>query len=116
MTDPERISKRSAGLSAQLLQAGGDEEPGAQGMQRTLAALGVSTAVVTATSTATAVAGSAKLSSAAGGASAGTVAMTSTPSQRPRRSRRNLSRHRAGPAASVSVVRAASHTSAFGPL
>lgn len=72
MTDPERISQRSAGLSAQLLQAGADEEPGAQGMQRTLAALGVSTAVVATTSTASAVAGSAKLS-AAGGASAGTA-------------------------------------------
>ena len=70
MTDPERISKRSAGLSAQLLQAGADEEPGAQGMQRTLAALGVSTAVVTTTSAASAVAGSAKLSGAAGAGSA----------------------------------------------
>jgi hypothetical protein len=74
MTDPERISQRSAGLSAQLLQAGADEEPGAQGMQRTLAALGVSTAVVATTSAASAVAGSAKLASAAGGASVGTAA------------------------------------------
>lgn len=73
MTDPERISKRSAGLSAQLLQAGADEEPSARGMQQTLAALGVSTAVVTTTSTAGAVAGSAKLSSAAS-AGAGTAA------------------------------------------
>lgn len=74
MTDPERISQRSAGLSAQLLQAGADEEPGAQGMQRTLAALGVSTAVVATSSAASAVAGSAKLTSAAGGASVGTAA------------------------------------------
>lgn len=73
MTDPERISKRSAGLSAQLLQAGADEEPGGQGMQRTLAALGVSTAVVTSASAASAIAGSAKLTSAAGGAGAGTA-------------------------------------------
>lgn len=73
MTDPERISKRSAGLSAQLLQAGADEEPGGQGMQRTLTALGVSTAVVTSASAASAVAGSAKLTSAAGGAGAGTA-------------------------------------------
>jgi hypothetical protein len=74
MTDPERISQRSAGLSAQLLQAGADEQPGAQGMQRTLAALGVSTAVVATTTTASAVAGSAKLTGAVGGAGAGTAA------------------------------------------
>lgn len=73
MTDPERISKRSAGLSAQLLQAGASEEPGAQGMQQTLAALGVSTAVVTTASAASAAAGGVKLTSAAGGASAGTA-------------------------------------------
>ncbi|HEX2871187.1 MAG TPA: tetratricopeptide repeat protein [Polyangiaceae bacterium] len=73
MTDPERISKRSAGLSAQLLQAGAGEEPGGQGMQRTLAALGVSTAVVTSASAASAVAGSAVPTSAAGGAGAGSA-------------------------------------------
>jgi hypothetical protein len=71
MTDPERISKRSVGLAAQLLQAGAEEQPEDDGMQRTLAALGVSAAVVTTTSTAGAVAGTVKASSAAGAGGAG---------------------------------------------
>jgi hypothetical protein len=71
MTDPERISKRSPGLAAQLLQAGAEEQPGEDGMQRTLAALGVTAAVVTTTSTAGAVAGTIKATSAAGASSAG---------------------------------------------
>ena len=55
MTDPERISKRSRGLAAQLLQASVEEQPGDAGMRRTLAALGVTAAVVTTASTAGAV-------------------------------------------------------------
>jgi TolA-binding protein len=71
MTDPERISKRSLGLAAQLLQAGAEEQPGEAGMQRTLAALGVSAAVVTTASTAGAVAGTVKATGAAGAGGAG---------------------------------------------
>jgi hypothetical protein len=71
MTDPERISKRSRGLAAQLLQAGAGEQPADAGMQRTLAALGVAAAVVTTTSTAGAVVGAAKAASAAGAGGAG---------------------------------------------
>lgn len=52
MTDPERISRRSHGLAAELLRASADEQPNAAGMQRTLAALGVSSAILTATSAA----------------------------------------------------------------
>lgn len=52
MTDPERISRRGVGLAAELLRASGDEQPSDAGLQRTLAALGVSAAVVTATSAA----------------------------------------------------------------
>jgi hypothetical protein len=65
MTDPERISKRPRGLAAQLLQAGKGEQPSDTSIEQTLAALGVSGAVLTTTSTASAAAaGSAKLSSA----------------------------------------------------
>ena len=71
MTDPERISKRSRGLAAQLLQAGAGEQPQDAGMHRTLAALGVAAAVVTTTSTAGAVVGAAKAASAAGAGGAG---------------------------------------------
>lgn len=71
MTDPERISKRSRGLAAQLLQAGAEEQPQDTGMQRTLAALGATAAVVTTTSTAGAVAGTVKATSAAGAGGAG---------------------------------------------
>ncbi len=52
MTDPERISRRGAGLAARLLQSSAEEQPHAAGMQRTLAALGVSGAVWGATSAA----------------------------------------------------------------
>jgi hypothetical protein len=72
MTDPERISKRSRGLAAQLLQAGAEEQPAEASVQQTLAALGVSAAVLTTTSAASAVAGTAKVSSVLGtGVSAG---------------------------------------------
>ena len=76
MTDPERISKRSFGLAAQLLQAGGDEQPGAAGVERTLLALGASGAVLTtAVATNAAAAGGAKLGGAAlGGSAAGATA------------------------------------------
>lgn len=47
MTDPERISHRSSGLAAELLRAGATEQPHRAGMERTLAALGVSAAVIT---------------------------------------------------------------------
>jgi hypothetical protein len=70
MTDPERISKRSFGLAAQLLQAGGDEQPGAAGIERTLAALGVSGALLTTAATAGA--------SAAGVAGSGAKVVTAT--------------------------------------
>jgi hypothetical protein len=80
MTDPERISKRGAGLAAQLLRAGADEQPGDAGVQQTLAALGVAGAVLTSSSAAGAAAG-AKLSSvvsagAATGAAANVVSAT----------------------------------------
>jgi hypothetical protein len=71
MTDPERISKRSRGLAAQLLQAGAEEEPGEAGIERTLAALGVTAAVVTTTSAAGAVAGTVKATGVAGASGAG---------------------------------------------
>lgn len=75
MTDPERISKRSTGLAAQLLRAGADEQPSDAGVQQTLAALGVSGAVLTTTSTASAAAaGTVKATSAAGASGAGFAA------------------------------------------
>jgi hypothetical protein len=78
MTDPERISKRSSGLAAELLRAGVDEQPSEVSVERTLAALGVSGAVLT-TTTAAAAAGGAQLSSAtavsAGGAKAATLTL-----------------------------------------
>jgi len=77
MTDPERISKRSTGLAAQLLQAGADEQPSDAGVQQTLAALGVSGAVLTTTSAAGAVAGTAKATSAAG-AGAGSAGLAAS--------------------------------------
>lgn len=77
MTDPERISKRSFGLAAQLLRAGGDEQPGAAGMERTLLALGVSGAALTSALAANAaVASGVKLSGAALGSAAGAGSAT----------------------------------------
>jgi hypothetical protein len=65
MTDPERISKRSSGLAAQLLRAGGDEQPSENSVEKALVALGVSSAVMTTTSAAgAAAAGGAKLTKA----------------------------------------------------
>lgn len=57
MTDPERISQRSGGLAAELLRSAGDEQPSRAGMERTLAALGVSGALLTSAGGATAAAG-----------------------------------------------------------
>ena len=75
MTDPERISKRSFGLAAQLLRAGGDEQPGAAGLEHTLAVLGVSGALLTTAVATNAAAGGAKLSGAAlAGSAAGATA------------------------------------------
>jgi hypothetical protein len=54
MTDPDRIAKRSSGLAAELLRAGAEEQPGGAGMERTLAALGISGAALTATAAANA--------------------------------------------------------------
>jgi hypothetical protein len=68
MTDPERISKRSHGLAAQLLQAGAEEQPSEIGMQRTLAALGAGAALAT---TSAAAAGTAKATGAAGAGAGG---------------------------------------------
>lgn len=78
MTDPERISKRSSGLAAQLLQAGVEEQPAEASVQQTLAALGVSAAVVSTSGTASAVAGSAKgvLGAGTGSAAVGGSAAT----------------------------------------
>lgn len=47
MSDPQRISRRSFGLAAELLRAGAAEQPPRAAMERTLAALGVSAAVLT---------------------------------------------------------------------
>ena len=78
MTDPERISKRSFGLAAQLLQAGAEERPSDVGVQQTLAALGVSGAVLTTTTSAgAAAAGTAKATSAIG-ASAGSAGLAAS--------------------------------------
>lgn len=66
MTDPERISQRSSGLAAELLRAGATEQPRSAGMQRTLAALGVSGALLTTASAASAVAGATGTATAAG--------------------------------------------------
>lgn len=56
MTDPDRIAKRPGGLAAELLRAGAQERPGGAGMERTLAALGISGAALTATAAANATA------------------------------------------------------------
>lgn len=65
MTDPERISKRSSGLAAELLRAGADEQPSDNSVEKALVALGVSSAVMTTTSAAgAAAAGGAKLTKA----------------------------------------------------
>jgi hypothetical protein len=75
MTDPERISKRSSGLAARLLQAGGDEQPAAAGVERTLLALGVSGAALTTALAANAAAASGvKMTGAAIGSAAGVSA------------------------------------------
>jgi hypothetical protein len=75
MTEPERISKRSSGLAAELLLAGADEQPSPAGLARTLAALGASGAVLTSAGAASAVATTAAAGSV--GAS-GVAAATAT--------------------------------------
>ena len=73
MTDPERFSRSSTGLAAELLRAGAEERPSERGVQQTLLALGLSAVVWSSSGAAgaTAVVGSAKLTSALS-ASAGT--------------------------------------------
>jgi pilus assembly protein FimV len=68
MTDPERISKRSTGLAAELLRSANDEQPGDAGVQSTLAALGITGAILSTTS----VAGASLAGAQAGVAGAGT--------------------------------------------
>ncbi len=76
MTEPERISKRSSGLAAELLLAGADEQPSPAGLARTLAAVGVSGAVLTSAGAASAAATTA---AATGGAGvSGVAAATAT--------------------------------------
>lgn len=78
MTDPERISGRSAGLSSELLRAARDEEPGSAGMERTLTALGVSGALVSASAAAHAAASGAKWGSGALGTGGAVAAKTTS--------------------------------------
>jgi hypothetical protein len=78
MTDPERISKRSMGLAAELLRAGVEEQPSGPGMDRTLAALGISGAVITSSAAAHAAISSAKLGGAAAGGASGAAALKAT--------------------------------------
>jgi len=76
MTDPERFSQRSTGLAAELLRAGADDQPGPDGMQQTLAALGFSGVVLSSAGVAGAASvGSAPLTSAVS-ASAATSGLT----------------------------------------
>src|SRR5689334_6164270 len=77
MTDPERISRRATGLSGELLRAGLEEQPSGLGMDRTLAALGISSAVVASTAAAQAAATGAKVGAAAVGGGAAAVQATS---------------------------------------
>lgn len=70
MTDPERISHRSSGLAAELLQAGATEQPHGAGMERTLAVLGVSGALLTTAATASGAGAAAGVATAATGAKA----------------------------------------------
>jgi len=78
MTDPQRFSRRSKGLAAELLRAGASERPNEQGMQQTLLALGLSGVVLSSTGVAAATAAaSAPLTSAASAsAAAGSVGLT----------------------------------------
>jgi len=76
MTDPERFSRRSTGLAAELLRAGADDQPGPDGMQQTLVALGFSGVVLSSAGVAGAASvGSAPLTSAVS-ASAATSGLT----------------------------------------
>jgi hypothetical protein len=75
MTDPERISKRSSGLAAELLRAGVDEQPSDASVERTLAALGVAGAVLTTTTVA---AGGVQLAGATAASASGAKAATLT--------------------------------------
>jgi hypothetical protein len=69
MTDPRRIAE-GGGFAAQLLRAGAAEQPGAAGLERTLAALGVSGAVLSSTLAVSAAAAGGKMTSAASGGAA----------------------------------------------
>lgn len=66
MTDPQRIAERG-GFAARLLQAGAEEQPDPAGVSRTLAALGISGAVLTSSAAVGAVAAGSKVSSAVSG-------------------------------------------------
>jgi len=73
MSDPERLSQ-GASFAAQLLRAGAAEQPGEAGVARTLAALGLSGAVLTTTAAVNAAAGSTLAASMSGGAALSTGA------------------------------------------
>jgi hypothetical protein len=65
MTDPQRLSQRSTGLSAELLRAGAEERPNDHGLQQTLLVLGLSGVALSGASAAgAATLGGAKLTSA----------------------------------------------------
>jgi hypothetical protein len=70
MTDPDRLSRRSSGLAAELLRAAAEEQPNDVGMRQTLLALGVSGVLLSSTS-AGAVVGAKLMSAGVGAASAG---------------------------------------------
>lgn len=78
MTDPERFSRRSTGLAAELLQAAAKERPSDHGMQQTLLALGLSGAVLSGAAVAAATAGGAQLTRVASASAAtSSVGLTS---------------------------------------
>jgi hypothetical protein len=80
MTDPERISLRAVGLSAELLRAGSAEQPSAASVEQTLVALGVSGVVLTSASIASGVklSGLASTSSATASAAGGSALAAGT--------------------------------------
>ena len=77
MTDPQRIA-RGDGFAAQLLRAGADEHPGSDGVSRTLAALGISSALLTSTTVVGAAAAGGKVTSAVSGGAAAISSATAT--------------------------------------
>src|SRR4051812_28420253 len=78
MTDPERFSRRTKGLAAELLRAAANERPSDRGMQQTLLALGLSGVVLSSTAVAAATAAGAQLTRVAcASAATGSVGLTS---------------------------------------